>query len=164
MRRAYLCAPLNIVLIGMPGSVSPQWGLAGRPSGHGLVDTDAMGTRGHIPGIFAEQAKLHPATGERRAEAAGYMRTVISTGGGIVHTRMLCRRSRAASSWWTGAGNAAQGDGNGGPSAACRWQSASSGCTKSATTFQAMQISHGEYGGRIRLCGNIIRKLEEYSR
>jgi shikimate dehydrogenase len=81
----------NIVLIGMPGSGKSTVGrLLAERLGFGFADTDAIVEEryGPIPGIFANQGEAAFRRYERDAarEAAGTMRTVISTGGGIVQT------------------------------------------------------------------------------
>lgn len=89
----------NIVLIGMPGSGKSTVGalLADR-LGMGFADTDAKveAAHGPIPRIFAQHGETIFRQYELDAarEAAGYMRTVISTGGGIVHTEAAMQALR----------------------------------------------------------------------
>lgn len=89
----------NIVLIGMPGSGKSTVGrlLANRLD-MGFADTDAMieAAHGPIPGIFAsvgESVFRQYELAEAR-EAAGRMRAVISTGGGIVQTEAAMQALR----------------------------------------------------------------------
>jgi len=89
----------NIVLIGMPGSGKSTVGsLLAERLGMGFVDTDVMveAAHGPIPRIFAQhgEAVFRQYELDAAREAAGYMRTVISTGGGIVHTEAAMQALR----------------------------------------------------------------------
>jgi len=89
----------NIVLIGMPGSGKSTVGnLLAERLGMGFVDTDAMveAAHGPIPRIFAQhgEAVFRQYELDAAREATGYMRTVISTGGGIVHTEAAMQALR----------------------------------------------------------------------
>ena len=89
----------NIVLIGMPGSGKSTAGaLLAERLGMGFADTDAMveAAHGPIPGIFAQhgEAVFRQYELDAAREAASNMRTVISTGGGIVHTETAMQALR----------------------------------------------------------------------
>jgi shikimate dehydrogenase len=89
----------NIVLVGMPGSGKSTVGrLLSERLGMSFIDTDAMIEEAHgpIPGIFAAEGETVFRRYELDAsrEAAGLMRAVVSTGGGIVQTEAAMQALR----------------------------------------------------------------------
>ena len=89
----------NIVLIGMPGSGKSTIGqLLAKQLGMAFADTDALveAVHGPIPGIFSAQGEVVFRHYEQQAaeKSAGMMRTVIATGGGIVHTEAAMKALR----------------------------------------------------------------------
>lgn len=93
---------MNVVLIGMPGAGKSRIGFAlAERTCRRFIDTDRLVRKAHgdIAAVFAEEGEAKFREYEREAvrEAAKHLRSVISTGGGVVtdeeNMRLLKKRS-----------------------------------------------------------------------